>query len=530
MKKAWPFLAPALALAATAPSLRGGFLNWDDAGNIVDNPWLATPYALYEAFASTHYGHFQPLTWFSWMFDRQLWGLNPFGFHLSNWLLHGLAAFLLFKLLEALAEDARAAALAAALWAAHPLRVEPVAWVTERRELLATLFLLWSAWLYVRGKLNAALLAFVAACLAKVTATVFPFALLAHDLWKGRSVKESLREKRLMFFVSFVVLLLGIRAQGKSGTTVPLALFSIGERLSQAFYGPGYYAVKTALPLRLNPFVFADRVADAGHFYPYAALTPLVAAALWRFRGRRGVLAAFFASLCFLAPSLGFFKSGPQTAADRFAHMATIPLLLPAAFLLAESRRARLAAGVALLALVPLSWAQCAVWHDSVSLWTAAYERAAKPTPLVLQNLASSLRAAGREEEASALFARLKAEAPESPASYALDGEAAFENGDLPAAEKAFAKALMLNADLPTVRVNRGLVLYRLGRHDEAEAEFAEAARQAPGNADAWHNLGLCLARRGAKPEAEKALAKALELSPGRPDTLRVRALLRASK
>lgn len=518
-----PALAPLLAVLAFLPALRGEFLSWDDRGNIAH-----IPSSLLDAFTSTHYGHFQPLAWLSLALDRALWGLDPRGFHLTNLLLHAAAAFALFLLVKALAKDEKAAALAAALWAVHPLRVEPVAWVTERRELLATLLLLLSMREHVRGRRNGALLCFVLACLSKVTASVFPFVLVAYDYSRKMDLRRSLREKHLHLAVSAVVLALGIRAQTVSGTAVPLSLFSVPDRLAQASFGPGYYAVKTLLPFGLNPFVYVDRRDDPWSFWPYALLLAPFAALLWRKRRDRDFVAVTAAVFLFLAPSLGFFKSGPQTAADRFAHMASLPVALALAFLLARRAPARLAALVALAVLVPLSWAQAAVWRDSVSLWRAAYERAARPTPLVTQNLASALREAGREHEAAPLFARLREAAPESPAAYALKGEAAFESGDFAAAEKAWAEALSRNPDMPGVRVNHGLALYRLGRHGEAEAEFAAAAAQAPDNAEAWHNLGLCLARRGERSDAERALRMALELSPGRADTLRVLALLRA--
>lgn len=516
-----PALPSLLAVLAFLPALRGGFLSWDDHGNVAH-----IPETLPGAFTSTHYGHFQPLAWLSLALDRALWGLDPRGFHLSNLLLHAAAAFALFLLIKALAKDEKAAALAAALWAVHPLRVEPVAWVTERRELLATLFLLLSMRAYVTGKRNGALMCFVLACLSKVTASVFPFVLIAYDHSRMIDLRRSFREKYLYLGISAVILALGIRAQTLSGTAVPLSLFSVVDRLAQASFGPGYYAVKTLLPFGLNPFVYADWRADPGSFWPYSLLLLPFAVLLWKKRRDRSFVAVSASVFLFLAPSLGFFKSGPQTAADRFAHMASLPPAAALAFLLARRASARLAALAALAALVPLSWAQAAVWRDSVSLWRAAYERAARPTPLVMQNLASALREAGREEEASELFARLREEAPGSPAAFALAGEDAFEAGDFAAAERAWAQALALNPDMPGVRVNHGLALYKLGRHGEAEAQFAAAAAAAPDNAEAWHNLGLCLARRGARDDAERALARALELSPGRKDTLRVRALL----
>lgn len=520
MSRLLPAAPPLLALLAFLPSLRGEFLSWDDRGNIAHIPAGA-----WDAFASTHYGHFQPLPWLSLALDKALWGHDPRGFHLTNLVLHSLAAFLLFLVIKELLKDAResalCAALAASLWAVHPLRVEPVAWITERRELLATVFLLLSTRWYVRGRKDLALLAFLGAGLSKVTTAVFPAVLLAYDYWKGRALRDSLMEKVPHLTISAAVLALGIRAQTISGTAVPLAMFSVPDRLAQAAFGPGYYALKTLLPFSLNPFVYVDWRSEAARHLSYAVLLIPFFASLWWNRRRRWYVALNAAVLLFLLPSLGFFKSGPQTAADRFAHMASLPVAVAVAFCLARSSRARAAGLAAVLVYLPLTWAQCGVWHDSVSLWRAAYERSPQPTALVLQNLAAALRESGREQEAAALFARLSAQAPESPAAFALKGEAAFEAGDYAAAQSAFAQALARNPDMPGVRVNHGLALYRLGRHAEAEAEFAAAALAAPDNADAWHNLGLCLARRGA-PQAQDALGRALALSPGRPDTLRV--------
>lgn len=527
MKRWAPAVPAALVLLAFAPVLRAGFVNWDDYGNIVNNPWLGTSRAWLYAFTSTHYGHFQPMAWLSLSLDKLVWGADPFGFHLTNLLLHAAAAALLTRLLVTLGSGpaVTSAVLAASLWALHPLRVEAVAWATERRELLAVVFLLLSTQAYVKGRGDLALLAFAAAALTKVTTAGFPLVLLCYDYWRGR---PRVKDKLPFFVVSAAVLALGVRAQYLSGTAVPFSAFGAADRLAQALLGPGWYLAKTVFPVGLSPFVYVDWRVDGARFYPYASLTLAALVALFLARRRRGLVALAGASLLFLLPSLGIFKSGPQSVADRFCHMASLPLAVAAAFALARSGSARLAAGLALLAFVPLTFAQTAVWKDSVSLWTRAFTSVAKPAPLVVQNLAAALREAGREPEAAALFARLVAEAPDSPAAYALRGDAAYEAGDLAAAESLYGLALGLNDDLPGVRVNRGLALYRLGRHGEAETEFARATEQAPNDPEAWHNLGLCLARRGARAPAEAALARALKLSPGRADTLRVLALLRA--
>ncbi|MDX6768139.1 MAG: tetratricopeptide repeat protein [Elusimicrobiota bacterium] len=544
MKKLAPWLPPLAVFAAFWPCLDASFVNWDDPGNIVSNPWLATPAVLRHAFTSTHYGHFQPLSWLSLSLDALIGGGRPAVFHLSAVLLHAAAALALFLLLKTLlrplpAPDGRkalAAALAACLWAVHPLRVEAVAWATERRELLAVLFLLVSARAYAAGRRRAAFLAFVAAALSKVTAAVFPLVLLAWDHWTDgpldrASLARRVREKAPYLAVSAVALLLGVRAQAVSGTAVPFSVFGPLERLAQAAFGPGYYLWKTVWPANLSPFVFVDCRDEPGRWLPYAALTAAFLAWAWLTRRSRAQSALHAAMLLFLLPSLGFFKSGPQTAADRFFHMASLPLSVAAAFALARAGgRAGLAAALAVFAFIPLTRAQSLVWQDSVSLWARAYDSVERPTPLVVQNLAVALREAGREEEAVALLTRLIADAPGSPASHAVQADGLYEAGDFAGAERLYARALALNDDLPAVRINHGLSLYKLGRLAEAEAAFARAVAQDPRNSDAWHNLGVITARRGAYDEADAHLARALELSPGRADSLRVRALLRGAK
>lgn len=208
------------AWAAFAPVLGNGFVNWDDPGNIMRNVWLGRfdlP-ALRWAWTTPHFGHFQPLAWLSLSLDHLFWGLEPAGYHLTALALHAAAAAALFALLRAFlrtAEPGQAddawqdvcAAAAAVVWAVHPLRTEAVAWATERRELLAALFVFLSSRSYLLAverdrdapALGASLAWFGAACLSKVTVTPLPFAFLALDRWVlGRPFKA--REKSLWVF------------------------------------------------------------------------------------------------------------------------------------------------------------------------------------------------------------------------------------------------------------------------------------------------------------------------------------------
>ncbi|MBI3288127.1 MAG: tetratricopeptide repeat protein [Elusimicrobia bacterium] len=544
------FLAPLSAAAAAIlvfPSiLDNGFVNWDDLGNIVRNAWLGRfdAAAWKWMWTTTHYGHFQPLAWLSLSLDRALWGLNPMGFHLTALILHAAAAAALAATLRALlrapglavvgADEgwrAAAAAAAAVLWAVHPLRVEAVAWATERRELLAALFSLLAARSYLlaverdpaRPALGRAGAWFAAACLSKVTASTLPFILMTLDLWilrRGWRVKE----KAGFFLLSAAVLGLGVRAQSIAGASVPFEAFGATDRAAHVLFGPGYYALKTLWPSRLSAFVYVDWLMEPARYWPPALITlfilGLFVLAARRRAGARGLGAALF---ILLAPSLGFFKSGGQIAADRFAHAPSFAVAAAVAWALAcAPRRARAPAlgAVCLLALAlgAAARAQCLVWRDSVSLWTHAVA-SCPPTTVILENLASALRLAGREAEASAVYEKLLVEDPPAPSSLSISGDERYQAGDYAAAASLYARALSLNPELPGVRMSLGLAFVRLGRRAEAERAFADSVRQDPHNPEGWHNLGILMAGDGRFDKAEAALKKALRLEPGRANT-----------
>ena len=527
------------SFAAFWPSLSNGFVNWDDPGNIVLNPWLGRfdLSSIKWMWTTTQYGHFQPLAWMSLSLDAHLWGENASGFHLTALLLHALSAIVLFAVLKELlpgkdekSSDA-AAFLAALLWAVHPMRAEAVAWATERRELLAVLFELAALLAYLRAvdedekkpKLLPALVLFWLAALSKVTAAFFPPILVFLDLWLlGRGVR--LKEKAGFFAVALATLALGVYAQQVSGTTVSFAVFGLVERLAQAAYGPGRYLADTVWPLSLSPFVYVDRAVDPQRFWPCALATVglvlLSSLLAWRVPKAR---AAFFSFFSLLLPSLGFFKSGPQTSADRFFHAPSLVLAAVLAWALnAAPKKTRsfayAACAVVAVLFAALAHQHTAVWSDSVHLWGAA-AMDGKPTPLVYQNLASALRESGREAEALEVYARLSAEDPGSPAALAYSADARYAAGDYAFAAALYGRALTLDPSQSTLRVNLGLALYKLGRLSDAEHAFGDAARQDPLNASAWHNLGICLAKRGDSKKAKAAFEKALKLDPRRTDT-----------
>ena len=542
-RAAW---APGLAAATAAvylPILRNGFVNWDDPANIVHNPLLGRFDAagLSWAFTTTLGGHFQPLAWLSLSLDKALWGLNPIGFHATSLGLHAAAAAALFVFLrECLGDDSASdvpAALATVLFAWHPLRVESVAWATERRDQLSLLFMLLSAILYrravvknsARPALGPALAAFVAAMLSKVFSAVFPALLLALDLGLLRRklpLRRLVEEKAWFWTAAATGFALTLRAQITTGIAPSTQVVGWGDRLAIAAWTPGWTAWKTFLPLDLSPFVYVDWRAEPARFWSMAALTAALAAALFAFRRRPGVLSAGAAWLIALSPALGLVRSGGQSSADRYALIPSAALSVAAALLLRRAdRRARATAFAAALILGAATFRQTSVWHDSVTLWSRA---AAQSTDtLVVNNLISALNEAGRADEARALAASVRY-APDSPPAWAEEADARARGGDWAGAEALYRRAEDAAPLVPDFRLRRGLALLQLGRDPDAAAEFETAVRIQPERADGWHLLALTSARTGRFERAEEAVARALTLDPARADSRQLQERLRS--
>src|SRR6185312_11750986 len=264
-----PLLVAALSAAVFAPALKGGFLQWDDAPTLVDNTlWRGfSPAHLRWMLTTFHMGPWQPLSWLSYALDLAVWGMNPFGFHLTNLLLHAAAAGLCVLLFDELiragapraSESARgwAAAFGALVFAIHPLRVESVAWITERRDVLSGLFYILALFLYARrargkGGLAPVFAAFVAACLAKGSAITLTLALLIVDAWPLR--RRALAEKIPFFLVSLAVGVIGVAGQSHYGVLKTLGQSGVPERLALSVYGLWFDAAKTLWPAGLAPY------------------------------------------------------------------------------------------------------------------------------------------------------------------------------------------------------------------------------------------------------------------------------------
>ncbi|HSK38594.1 MAG TPA: hypothetical protein VK943_02395, partial [Arenibaculum sp.] len=403
----WCLAASVITFLAFLPVLAHDFVNWDDNLNFLTNTNYRglAPENLRWMFTTFHMGPYQPLAWVTLGLDYTLWGMDARGYHLTSLVLHAINAGLFVAVAFALyrrmgwgrpgaggnGSGIALAALAAGLFfAIHPQRVESVAWVTERRDVVSGLFLLLCllAWLAERRML--ALLAFAASLLGKATGVTLPIALFVMDVYPLRRFKGGIGrafaaenrhlwiEKLPWFALSLVAGIVAVVGQERSGALKSVDTFGVAERVGLTFYATGFYLWKMVAPFGLSPLYEMREDFNAFQYpsviFVIGAVVVAMALILLRRRWPAG-RAAFAAYFILIAPLSGAARAGHQLAADRYTYMATMPwvFMAGAALLIApfRSRNQTLAAAALLAALLAvLTFVHSRIWRDSVSLWT----------------------------------------------------------------------------------------------------------------------------------------------------------------
>jgi protein O-mannosyl-transferase len=522
-------------------------------------------------FESTALGHFMPLSLLTYAADHAVWGLDPFGYHLTNLLLHALNAVLLCRLAALLlrrifpGEKEGAlelgAAFAALAFALHPMRAESVAWATERRDVLAGAFYLCAILSYVKSALGrdarerrrayaVSVAFFLCAALSKATVVPLPLALLALDYYPlkrlgagepPREVRARLVEKLPYFAIAAAVSLAAIRAQ--RGDLASLADHGLAGRLAQILYGAGFYVRKTLLPLNLQPLYPLGRpILFAAPAFVGVATTALAVLGLAAAGVPRRAQAALWGYyLALLLPVSGLVQNGFQLVALRYSYLSCLgwAVLAGAAAVAALKLRAKSPLkGAAILGALALwlaanAWAlqgQIAVWRDDRSLWGEVLSRHPL-SPLANVNLADALL---RDGELPAAESRARLALRLDPASVFANLTlartlAAERRAD--EAREVLERGLALNADWGEGEALLGVLLNAQGRTGEALAHLRRAAALLPSSAEAQGNAGAVLATSGRFAEALPYFERAAALDPARAEQLeRVRRDLAASR
>jgi hypothetical protein len=511
------YLALALAgltLIALWPATRNDFVEFDDLSYVNDNPHVVGGLSeanVRWALTTTEMGNWHPLTWLSLMLDAHVWGpKNAAGFHLTNLILHLANVLVLFAVLGRLTGAPWRSAAVAALFAVHPLNVEAVAWVAERKGLLAAFFALLALLAYVRYAHSgswlaylAVVLAFALSLMAKAVTVTLPAVFLLLDFWPLRRTALLPGEGTSAAPVSWRRLL---------GEKVPLLALSLGfsvlAPLAQRDVGALRSVEQRSLPSRVansmvNPIEYLRKLvwpSDLAVFYPHVerpllapevlasalALIALTALALrtWR-RGPYG-LVGWLWYLGLLLPVAGLVPVGGHSLADRYVYLPAIGLFVVVVWsvtdLLAGVRLRSLAlplAAAVLIGCVVLTRAQLEHWHDPVTLWEQAL-RVTRDNHRAYHNLGVHYLNTGRVDEA-------------------------IEN---------LTEAVRLRPEKADWHVHLGGALLRQGKIDEAQAQLLEAQRLQPDLATAANDLGVVLERQGDLPGAAKQFHRAVELDP----------------
>jgi tetratricopeptide (TPR) repeat protein len=543
-------LALALLLAAaTIWAFRGvahaGFVGFDDGPFVFENPhlreglsaaglrWALTADLLDD---SPNTDYWSPVTLISRLLDAELFGLDPGAHHLVNLAIHVTTVILLFFIMRRLTGRPGPSAFVAAVLGVHPLHVEAVAWVTERKDVLAGLFWVLAMGAHgryvqspTRGRQAVLAVTLGLGLMAKPMLVTLPLALLLLDYWPlGRWSSPSdlprlVREKTLLIALAAASAVITVLPQLRGGGLTPLDTLPFQLRLGNAVRSYVAYLEQALWP---HPLAF---------YYPHpgrslglaaVALSFLVLAAItawaWRERHRWPFAVVGWAwYLLTLLPVIGLVQVGEQARADRFTYIPFIGLsFLPAFGLpaLIRSRRGRqaLAAGAAALVVVwcVLTRAQVQTWRDSETLFRHALQ-VTGGSPLVHYNLGNELQRQGRRAEAREQYRAALRLKPRYPQAQANLGGVLAQEGDLAGAATAYRAALALEPRFVEAHTGLSTVLLEMGHPAEALRHATEAVRLSPALASAHFNLGLVQARLGRVSEAERSYRAALARDPG---------------
>ena len=562
-----PQLRRALALALAIltlllywPVRNHDFLNYDDHLYVTENKTVQQGLTLEGvawAFNAPHVSNWHPVTWLSHMLDCTLFGLDAGAHHVVNLLFHVANTVLLFLLFARLTGAVWPAALVAALFAWHPLHVESVAWVAERKDVLSTLFWLLTLGAYARyterpGKVcyALALIWFTLGLMAKPMLVTLPFVLLLLDVWplrrlpvaalrltgtapgqelgkiqnpksKIQNLWRLITEKWPFFVLSAVFSIIALLTQ-RDVAMVPMQTLPLAVRFSNTLISYVRYVGKMWWP------------ADLAVFYPYpeswpfwmaaaaAALLTLATWVAWRLaRARPYLLVGWWWFLGTLVPVIGLVQVGSQSMADRYTYVPVIGLFIALAWGLTDlwSRRPRVrallgaATSLGLLGCLTVTHAQIRHWENSITLFKRATQ-ATRNNRVAHYNLGLALAKAGRTAEAIAQYHEVVRIDPENLGAINNLGNILERQGRHAEAAALFTAVLQIMPDDVDALNNLGLALAGAGKQEEAVASFRQALRLQPGFDKAHQNLALSLSELSRPEEAIPEFQAALAANP----------------
>lgn len=523
------------------------FINYDDNQYIYENPHVTqgiTGPNIAWSFTSVEAANWHPITWLSHMADVQLYGMNPRGHHFTNVFIHTAATVLLLLLLFRLSGSLWQSAFVAALFALHPMHVESVAWVAERKDVLSAFFWFLTLILYAayvaKRKLSLYLLtlfSFVLGLMAKPMLVTLPVVMLLLDYWplKREFLKEHqtgqsldrlsplmilLKEKIPFFVCTLLSAAITLYAQHDGGAMAHGLPF--GLRVENAATAYVTYLVKVFWPHDLAVLYPLPDAFPLWQVIGSVLILLLVSTvAIWARRRHPYLTVGWFWFLITLVPVIGLVQVGSQSMADRYTYIPYIGLFIMAAWgvpVLAKNlpyRRNLLAllAGSAVMASAIVTWYQLGYWQNSVTL----FRHAIQVTPnnyIAHLNLGGAIDTKGDLHEAIKEFREAIPLKPKDPLGHFNLGIALKKAGDVDAAIKEFRESLAIKPNDFEAHASLGESLYKKGELDAAINEYWAALAINPKSFEVHTNLAVCLAGKGDLNTAIKEFRKALAINP----------------
>ncbi len=515
-----------------------GFI-WDDFDYVVKNHHIQnglTFKSLTWSFISIHSSNWHPLTWMSHILDIHLFGMTPGNHHLTNVFFHIANTLLLFFVLRRMTETLWQSAFVAALFALHPLHVESVAWVAERKDVLSTFFWMLTLWSYAGyvkyhgiGRYVQVVLFFILGLMAKPMLVTLPFVLLLLDYWplnrfqtEKHGIRQLILEKTPLFALSAASCAMTSYAQHAGGAVSSLSIYSLSDRIANALVSYVAYIIKMIWPFNLSvQYPYPEtlplwQIAGAG-FFLLSLSIPIIMA----MRKRPYLAVGWLWYMGTLVPVIGIMQVGSQAMADRYTYIPLTGLFIMTAWGIPElfsqwrhkERCLAITTSILLIILMATTLLQVRYWTNGITLFEHAL-KVTKDNAMAHYNLAHIFVKKNKRDEALTHFREVLRLDPGDYETYFNMGGIFINNGRVDEGMRHLFHALRINPGFHEAHYLLGLTLAKQNKLDEAVIHLSQALRISPNNAKAHYNLGLAYAKQGKMDAAIQCFSDVLRIDP----------------